>query len=83
MKRTTEMLAAGARLYLPAAQQKILDRAYEEATKGMRLSAAEEAAVRNLAARQFEASGKTRISVGEATTLVREALFERREHGKK
>ena len=74
------MHAAGARLYLPPKQQAILNRAYEEATKGMTLSAAEEAAVRNQAARQFEASGKARISVREATTLVREAMAERREH---
>ncbi len=80
MKRTTEMHAAGARLYLPAAQQKILDRAFKEATKGRTLSAAEEAAVRNQAARQFEATGKASISVQEARRFVREALFERREN---
>ena len=81
--RTTEMHAAGARLYLPAKQQAILDKAFKEVTKDKTLSASEEAAIRDKAARQIEARGKTSISVGEASTLIREALFERREHGKK
>ena len=74
------MHAAGARLYLPPKQQAILDRAYSEATRGMSLSVSEEAAVRDKAAREIEATGKASISVQEARRFVREALFERREN---
>ena len=73
----------GARLYLAPKQQAILDKAFKEVTKDKTLSASEESAVRDKAAREIEARGKTSISVGEATKFVREALFERREHGKK
>ena len=76
--RKTQIHAAGARLYLPPKQQAILDKAFTEATKGKTLSAAEEAAVRDKAAREIEARGKTSISVQEARRFVREALFERR-----
>jgi hypothetical protein len=78
--RTTEMHSAAARLYLPPKQQAVLDRAYSEATKGMTLSVAEEAAIRDQAARQIEArsTGKTVITVTAATALVREALAARR-----
>lgn len=82
--RTTEMHAAGARLYLPPKQQAILDRAYADATKGMTLSVSEEAAIRDRAARQIEArSASKTITTTEATTLIREALSERRDHGAK